>query len=130
MMFKTKERNIDKANIKIEVLEWQLKWSIETQGVANNERDSALGDARRLRKELRECKESEPPQSYRVGNANEIKTLSDKLYRLQTDYDELMGVFMGSIRERDTLLTDKRNLEDINQELKLELHISNLKPEW
>ena len=58
-MFKTKEKDIDKANIKIEVLEWQFKVLMEIQGDANNERDSALGDARRVRKELREYKELE-----------------------------------------------------------------------
>lgn len=58
-MFKTKERDIDKANIRIAVLEGQLKELMEMRGESINERDAALGDARRLRKELHEYKELE-----------------------------------------------------------------------
>ena len=164
-MFKTKERDIDKANIKIEVLEWQLKMLMETQGDVNNERDSALGDARRLQRELHEYKELESElekevdrlhlllqerqhlefglgrderkrlhdelegsrslleksQSYRVSNANEIKTLRDKIYRIQTEYDDMAGLNSKLSYERNTLLKDKNKLEKKNQGLELDI---------
>ena len=164
-MFEKKERDIDKANIKIEVLEWQLKMLMETQGDVNNERDSALGDARRLQRELHEYKELESElekevdrlhlllqerqhlefglgrderkrlhdelegsrslleksQSYRVSNANEIKTLRDKLCQLQTNHEKVVEECEDLLWERDTLLMAKRSLEKKNEGLELDI---------
>lgn len=53
MRIKLKERDMYKANIKIDCLLWQRKELIDMHRDACDERDSALGDARQLRKELR-----------------------------------------------------------------------------
>lgn len=136
-MFKTKERDIDKANIKIAVLEWQLKELMGMYGESINECTGFATDARRLRKELREYKELEPKLQKEVDRLhlllqerrhpefglgrNERKSLSDKIYQIQTEYDGMAGLNSKLSYERNTLLKDKNKLEKKNQGLELDI---------
>jgi predicted RNase H-like nuclease (RuvC/YqgF family) len=129
-MFKTKERDIDKANIRIAVLEWRLKELMEMYG-------EPIGDVRRLRKELHEYKELESELEKEVDRLHlllqerqhlefglgrdERKRLSDKIYQIQTEYDDMAGLNSKLSYERNALLKDKIKLEKKNQGLELDI---------
>jgi DNA repair exonuclease SbcCD ATPase subunit len=137
MIFKTKERDIDKANIKIDVLEWQLKELMGMYGESINECTVSADDARRLRKELKKNNNTGPYLQEvikdRDGLQKEVdrlrlvlkekthlefgldrderKILLNNIYRLRTKYIKAMKEHKDTVQEQNTLLTDKKRLE-------------------
>jgi hypothetical protein len=118
-------------------LEWQRNKLKELYLNAIDGRVSALGDAKRLRKELCEYKELEPKLQKEVDRLHlllrerrhlefglgrdERKRLSDKIYQIQTEYDDMAGLNSKLSYERNTLLKDKIKLEKKNQGLELDI---------